>query len=229
MAVALVCSRESLDAELERTVLWRLDIERHYARTFEEARGLSSVTHPDIVVVDRDIPGAEHLVGALRMGEPTRQRSILVVARDEAPPLEAALLRAGANAVLRLPAGPEWDARLIRLIRVPVRKHVRFLVSLQVRAGRGGGEEVALAVGRNLSATGMLLDCKIPLTTGEELDLEVQLPSLLVPSPITGRGRVVRHSPPTYYGLEFRYLEPGGRERVREFLAGLEEPEPGTV
>ena len=41
-----------------------------------------------------------------------------------------------ANAILRLPAGPEWNGRLERLMAVPVRKDARFPVSFDVQDGR---------------------------------------------------------------------------------------------
>src|SRR5574341_2122964 len=99
MPLALVCSEADLDADLSRTLLWRDGIERHEAAGFEQARLMALAARPDLVLVDRDLPRAAALVGALRQDETTRAASIAVLARGEFDTvLELELLEAGANA-----------------------------------------------------------------------------------------------------------------------------------
>src|SRR2546428_1096915 len=125
MAAALICSQEDLQPELGHTVLWRTGIERHVATRLEDARTMAVAVRPDIVVVDRDLPGSYELIVALREDPGTRRVSIAIVARGDLDPAELALLEAGANAILRLPPGPDWDERLMRLLDVPVRREAR--------------------------------------------------------------------------------------------------------
>src|SRR5262245_8852290 len=134
MPVALLISPSPLDGELGHTLLWRHDVERHTAGRLEEVRTMAVAAHPDIVVLDRDLPRAEQVVRAIREEPSTRGASLVILARSDFSPDEVGLLEAGANAVLRLPAGPEWDERLTRLLAVPVRKEARFPVHIEVDA-----------------------------------------------------------------------------------------------
>src|SRR5882762_1595241 len=163
MAAALICSQADLQPELGHTVLWRAGIERHVARRLEEARTMAVAARPDVVVIDRDLPRAYELVAALREDPGTRRVSIAIVARGDLDPAELALLDAGANAILRLPPGPDLDERLVRLLDVPVRREARLRVELGVDTlGTGVGERVpAHAV--NLSRSGILIETAVEL------------------------------------------------------------------
>src|SRR5437773_6558629 len=81
MAAALICSQEDLQPELGHTVLWRTGIERHVATRLEDARTMAVAVRPDIVVVDRDLPGSYELIVALREDPGTRRVSIAIVDR----------------------------------------------------------------------------------------------------------------------------------------------------
>jgi DNA-binding response OmpR family regulator len=216
--IALICSPTNLDRELGATVLYRVGVVRQEARRVEEARTLAIAASPDIVVVDRDLPRADGLVAALRQDPSTRQLSIAVVSRGDFDPLEVILLEAGANAILRLPAGPEWDERLTRLMSVPIRRHSRFAVSFTVVALVGDYEDPVPASGLNVSRNGLLLETRLAdLKVGDMLRLEMRLPEDLV----FGQGRVVRLAGPGQYGVEFFALEDDGRERIARFVDTL--------
>jgi c-di-GMP-binding flagellar brake protein YcgR len=128
---------------------------------------------------------------------------------------DVSLLELGANAVLRLPAGPDWDERLERLIRVPARKPVRVLVRLEVERTDWLGVDSVSAMMLNVSATGMLVEAERALDLRSELSFAFALPG--VERPIQGRGFVVRHAGGRQYGVEFLSLEPGGREGIERF------------
>jgi DNA-binding response OmpR family regulator len=216
--IALICSPTNLDRELGSTVLYRVGVVRQEARRLEEARTLAIAASPDIVVVDRDLPRADGLVSALRQDPSTRALSIAVVSRGDFDPLEVILLEAGANAILRLPAGPEWDERLTRLMSVPVRRHARFAVSFNVVAMVGDYEDPVPASGLNVSRNGLLLETRLAdLKVGDMLRLEMRLPEDLV----FGQGRVVRLAGPGQFGVEFFALEDDGRERIARFVETL--------
>jgi CheY-like chemotaxis protein len=220
MAIALICSRAPLDQELAGTVLWRKDIERHVATRLEEGRMMALAAKPDIVIVDRDLPKADELVAAIRREPATRRVSVVVVARGDFDPSEVALLEAGANGVLRLPPGPDWDDRLVRLMDIPVRKDTRFHVRFQVRATPELTGESLDAVAVNLSLNGMLIESPVALRVGDELGLAFTLPGATA-DPIEGTGRVVRQAGARQYGVEFHELHGDGRERVRQFVEAL--------
>jgi hypothetical protein len=205
MSVVLICLSDPSADGLDRTLLWRSDLRRHLATSTEEARALLRSLHPALIVVDRDLPDAETLVRDVRTDEHARTASIVVAARGELRPSELALLDAGANAVLRLPAGPEWDGRLARLASVPQRKALRLPVHLEVEGRTLLDQATASGTLLNVSATGMLIECDHPLDLGAELGFSFRLRAAR--SPIVGQGRIVRLAEAGRVGVEFLHLD----------------------
>jgi CheY-like chemotaxis protein len=218
MTAALICSQEDLQPELGHTVLWRTGIERHIATRLEDARTMAVAARPDIVVVDRDLPRADELIATLREDPGTRRVSIAIVARGDLDPSELALLQAGANAILRMPPGPDWDERLMRLLDVPVRREARLPVEVGVDTlGTGVGERVpAQAV--NLSRSGILIETAVDLGVGDELELEFSLEG----EGVLARGRVVRRGAPRLFGVQFAPLPEYAAVTIRRFVGSPE-------
>jgi CheY-like chemotaxis protein len=225
MPVALICSQADLEGDLGHTLLWRAGMERHVATRLEDAQMMAVAARPDIVIVDRQLPRSDKLVAALREDPTTRGLSIVVAARGDFDPAEVELLEAGANAILRLPAGPEWDERLTRLMDVPVRRDARFTVHFDVDTAAGAGDpSAALAV--NLSMSGMLLESPIPLAVGDEIQLQFQVPES--EGQIKAAARVVRVAGPGQYGVEFGRVDGAASERLRAFVTGAAGSEPAA-
>ena len=155
MTAVLICSHGDVKKDLGGTLLWRDDIERQVVTKMEEAQMLAVAARPRLVVIDRDLPWAARIVTALREDPSTRALSLVVMARGDFDPTEIELLECGANAILRLPAGPDWNERLERLMDVPVRKEARFPVSFDVEAAsqrRRGRERAGLEPERQRNA-----------------------------------------------------------------------------
>ena len=218
MAAALICSQEDLQPELGGTVLWRTGIERHIATRLEDARMMAVAARPDIVVVDRDLPRADKLIAALREDPTTRRLSIAIVARGDLDPAELVLLEAGANAILRLPPGPDWDDRLMRLLDVPARREARLPVEFGVDTlGTGVGERVP-AQALNLSRSGILIETSVELGVGDEVELEFSLEG----EALLAHGRVVRHGAPHLFGVQFAALPEYAATRIERFVGSPE-------
>jgi hypothetical protein len=217
MPSVLICTQADLEADLGRTLLWRHDIERHFARRLEDARMMAVAVRPGVIVVDRDLPRADKLVSQFREDASTRRISLAIVARGDFEASEVGLLEAGANALLRIPPDADWDERLHRLFEVPARKEARFPVQFAVEATGSGSSIPALAL--NLSLNGLLLESSIPVSVGDDLMLVMRLPGL--PQPAVAGGRVVRQAAPTQFGVEFRRIEPAVADRVRACVATL--------
>ncbi len=223
MAVLLICAPDPLSEELHGSMLWRDGLERHVANRFEDALLIAVAVHPDLVVVDSQLPRALRLIQDLRKDQPTRRSSIVVVTRGPFDLNEVAFLEAGANAILRLPVAPDWDERLARLLTVPARRRVRLAVKLEFEArGKPFVERLQGQV-LDVSVHGMRIECRAGLTLGTDLDFVIQMP---VPwPPIVGCGRVLRIAGPGSYGVEFYALEGDGAHRIARFVAdGDREP-----
>jgi hypothetical protein len=171
-----------------------------------------------VVVIDRDLPWAARVVSALREDPSTRGLSLVIMARGDFDPAEVELLEAGANAILRLPAGPEWTERLERLMDVPVRKETRFPVSFAVEASTDAAA-AANAQALNLSASGILIETAVPLSVRDEVELQFGLPVSI--DPLRVEGQIVRLAAPSQFGIEFRRIATETARRIQGYLASL--------
>jgi CheY-like chemotaxis protein len=212
MALALIASPRDLDAELSRTVLGRSGCERPLATGAEQARALCCARRPDVLLVDVYLADALKLVADLRTDVRTRTLSIVALADSVADPREVPLLKAGANAVLRLPAGAGWDERLLRFVSVPMRKAARFPVSFTVGTGPAG----VPATGLNVGLHGMLVETWAELSLCDEVELAFQVPGQ--GELLRARARVVRCGAPRQYGVEFTWLDGAARDAIERFV-----------
>lgn len=213
MALALIASPRDLDPELSRTVLGRSGFERQLATVAEQARALACARKPDVLLVDVYLAGALELVCDLRADERTRALSIVALADSVADPREVPLLKAGANAVLRLPPGAGWDERLLRFVSVPIRKATRFPVSFSMGAGPSG----VPATGLNISLHGMLVETWAELSLCDEVELAFRIPG---EGPLLrARARVMRRGAPRQYGVEFTWLDGAARAAIERFVS----------
>lgn len=217
MVLALICTSHDAEAELGQTLLWRMGIERRVVSSALPAKAAALEDRPDVVVVDRDLPAAAELIEALRGDPQTRRTSIVVMARGEFESSEIAMLEAGANAVLRLPVGREWDERLIRLIDVPVRRQVRLAVTVSVSAGSAFSTVTRVGQALNISVAGMLLEVQgVSLEVGDDIDAVFRLPGSV--DALRVSGRVVRLAGTRRYGVEFRGFDLEVAELIRAFV-----------
>lgn len=217
MPAILVCAPDATVRELQASPLWRDGFQKEIATTAAQAISLAPNLKPRLVVVDRDLASAEFLVRQIRSNAVTRATSIVVVARGEQLLDELGLLDAGANAVLRLPPGPDWDARVEPLLNVPMRKQTRLSVDLRFVAQM----KPAHAPGRivNLSATGMLVEVLATLPVGAEVRFSTELSGFETSSgEIKGIARVIRLAGPSLYGMSFVSFEDAGGELLRRYL-----------
>jgi CheY-like chemotaxis protein len=212
---AVLVSSVELSGELQGTLLYRSNVERLAARELEDVRRHAEQGRPDVVVVDSALPGAATLVAALRQDALTRPLAIVALGRSDFGSSQLDLLEAGANAILPLPPGADWDDRLMRLVHVPIRKATRLPVEMAIEGGLRGG---LCFPGRslNISVNGVLIECRQPLEVGDDLRLAFELPA--GHGPVKATGTVVRVTPPQRYGVEITSVEGDGRVRIKRYV-----------
>src|SRR6266446_4306393 len=220
MPKVLIVGSADLGTDLERTILWADGVERALVSTPGGALEVARAFVPSVVVVDgADAPAALGLLRRLRENAGTRRSSIVVVSRQTALP-EEELVRAGANLVLTGPVDPPlWNARLGELFVVPRRVRTRLLVRAIPRGDGAGPAEPILAVARDLSVGGMLLETKASLAPGTILDLSFTLPG--GEGDAKAVGSVVRapREAPGRTGIRFLSFEGNVRDRLHAALA----------
>jgi CheY-like chemotaxis protein len=212
---AVVVSASDLAAELGGTVLFRHNVERLRASGVEDVRKAADAGRLDVVVVDSALPRAAAIVAALRQDPATRPTAIVALGRSEFGFDHLDLLEAGANAILPLPPGHDWDDRLMRLIHVPVRRATRFPVDVALDGGlRNGTAFTGRAL--NLSVHGLLLESQQPLQVGEDLSFSFEIPG--VQGGVRGTGTVVRAAAGRLFGVELTHVEGDGRVRIKRYV-----------
>ena len=215
MMRAAIAAPTDLARELGGTVLFRSNVERVLVSGVEEIRRLADEGQLDVVVVDSALSGAAGLVAALRQEPVTRSTAIVALGRWELGFDHLDLLEAGANAILPLPPGHDWDDRLVRLVHVPVRRATRFPVDIAIE---GGLESGLSFTGRalNLSVHGLLLECAHCLHVGEDLRFCFAIPG--GEGIVCGTGTVVRAAAPDRFGVELTHVEGDGRVRIKRYV-----------
>ena len=216
MALVLICSNRSLDRELQDTILFRSGVERETVRSVAEAQTRLNAGRFALVCLHRHVSGIENLVRTLRKSTNLKRISIVVFSEDDFDPSEVEVLEAGANAILRLPPGDDFNDRVSKLMEVPSRRDVRIPVRLQVSASSGFGATVPV-LALNLSTTGILLESNHPLNMGDEVSVAFRFEES--GEIFSATAHVTRTAGPNRYGATFESIN-RGEQALKTFLAG---------
>jgi len=227
MPKVLIVAGAELTAVLERTVVWRSDVQRVFAPDLAGAFQAACDALPKLVILD----GApqEHVIDLLRRFRNdglTRKMSLAVLRRSATVPEVEALRRAGANVVFAGEAPPYlWDAWLEELLEVPRRRVVRVPVRLDVWSRFDAAAEPLLGSIVDISVKGMLLETPEPIGVGTKLDLSFRLPA--DPTDLRVVAQAIRQEEGeggrSRSGVEFVIVRAMVRDRIRAFVEG----EPG--
>jgi len=216
MAVALICSNRSLEDDLRDTVLFRGGMERETVRSAAEVLTRLAAGGVALVGVHREVAGVENLIKTLRRSPTQKRISIVVFSEDDFDPSEIEVLEAGANAILRLPPGDDFNERISSLIEVPARRDVRIPVRLQVAASSGFGATLPV-LAQNLSASGILIESTHHLNMGDEVSLALRFEKS--GDLFSAIAHITRTAGPNRYGARFVSIT-GGEAALKTFLAG---------
>jgi CheY-like chemotaxis protein len=215
MALVLICSNRTLEKDLQGTVLTRSGVQRELVRSVAEAQTRLAAGGVSLLCLHRTVPGIETLIRTLRRSPQQKHISIVVFSEDDFDPSEIEVLEAGANAILRLPPGDDFDDRVGRLIAVPSRRAVRLPVRLQVAAGSGFGATVPV-LALSLSASGILVESNHPLNMGDEVSIAFRFEES--EEIFSATAHVTRTAGNNKYGARFTTIN-RGEAALKTFLA----------
>jgi len=221
MTKVLIVGSPDPNPDLERTILWADGVERALVSSPSGALEVARAFVPSVVVVDgADAPAALGLLRRLRENAGTRRSSIVVVSRQTGLP-EEELRQAGANLVLTGPVDPPlWNTRLGELLIVPRRVRTRLPVRVVPRNAEQVCEPI-LAVARDISVGGMLLETKATLVPGTVLDLCFTLPGGEAEARAVGTVVRAPRETPGRTGIQFVSFEGDARDRLHAVLASV--------
>lgn len=191
-------------------------MDRETVRTANEAQARLNNGRFALLCLHRNVTGIENLVRNIRKSPTLKRTSIVVLSEDDFDPSEVELLEAGANAILRLPPGDDFNDRASKLMEVPARRDVRIPVRLQVSASSGFGATVPV-LGLNLSATGILVESNHPLNMGDEVSIAFRFEES--GEIFSATAHVTRTAGPNRYGATFETVS-RGEDALKTFLAG---------
>ncbi len=215
MAVVLICSPRPLSGDLKDTVLFRAGLDRAEVSTAAEVQSRLTAGKPALIAIHRNTTGVETMIRTLRRSPAHKSVSIVILSEDDFDPSEVELLEAGANAILRLPPGDDFNERVGRLLEVPSRRTVRLPIRLQVVATSGFGATVP-ALGLNLSRSGLLVESSHILQMGDEVNIAFRFEES--GEIFSANAHITRTAGPNRYGARFDTITKG-EEALKVFLA----------
>jgi CheY-like chemotaxis protein len=166
----VIIAKNVLDVvEKSGTLFGRGGVKLHPAGTSEEVLDLHRRIKADLIITEFSLPtmnGAQ-LCSAIR-SEPGLKDVSFIVACTDSKVFQAACKDAGANAVITMPVDPfDLFSKVADLIIIPQRKDMRVLLRVTVE----GKDDLSpfLATSFNVSVSGMLMEAKRELKTGDLL------------------------------------------------------------
>jgi len=213
MTTILICAGPEIESSLSNTLFWRDDLERYVSESSDDAMMLAFTAEPHIVVVDATLPGAEALVADLRSRPLPHPISIVALTHGD-----SLAGTTGVDESLAWPPGPEWDRRLVTVLKMPTRQQERFAVSFAVEAWLRHRPQVHQGLALNISAGGLLAQTGASLVPGDDIDLRLPIPGY---DPVEGRARVVRQPFEDRLAVRFEAFRGNGDSAVRSYLAAL--------
>jgi CheY-like chemotaxis protein len=163
--------------EKNETFVNRTDLRVFVAATNDEALKIHRAERVNLIITQLDLPGmtGDQLCAMIRKDEELRAVSMIMVCTDT-PDAIARSAQCRANAVLLHPVHPfVLMVKAQQLLDIAVREMLRVLLSASVD-GRVDDEPFYGRV-KNISATGMLIECDTPLAEGARLNCTFYLPN----------------------------------------------------
>lgn len=213
--------------EVTRSFLSRESVQLTIAQSGPEALKTARVLHPDLVIMDQDMPEMDGASCCRQLkADPVLGNTpvvLLVGGRDQTQ--RQRCLDAGCDELLAKPVGRQQLVAMARsFLQLPTRATPRLPVRLQVRYGIE--EQLLLRnYALNLGVGGFYLETPLGLPVGTSITFDLQLPGSH--QPVMGKGQVAwvnspaspsRPDLPPGVGLQFSELNRDDEWTLRQFL-----------
>ncbi len=190
------------------------------AATAEEGLRIHREEKVNLLVTELDLPdmGGDVLCSRIRRDQALRNVSVVIVCGNVPEEIRRAE-GCGANRYLLKPVEPEQlDECVGKLLSVPARRDGRFLVRAQVYGVRG--TSTLFCTSRNISVSGILLECDCLLAVGDRVSCMFFLPGSRQIKAVGVVVRTIRTSRVTsQFGIRFVSLYPQAQAEIAEFVS----------
>jgi CheY-like chemotaxis protein len=202
--------------DLEKTFLRRADCQLFTAATGLEAIKVAQNIHPDLVILDIEMPEMNGIEAARIFAATKSLMDIPVVICSSTTRKEEALA-AGAVEFVSKPVDEERFLEVIqRYVPLTFRKDARKAVNSPCEV-EFKGMKMPCSLG-DVSISGVFLKTSQPLQMGDKLDLRFAVPMENGAKEIQAEGMVIRATADGY-GVGFSDLSEGARMYIGEFVA----------
>ncbi len=211
--------------EFERPFFERAGCEVLTASSGSDALRMVRAENPHIVLLDYEMPdmNGDEVCRKIKEDPARRHIPVLMITSHGGADVAERCRRAGCTDVIVKPiSGRDLLDRVVRILQIPYRVHLRTRVVMEVAIGVSGDAIAVLGYSENVSEGGMLVETPEPLEAGAAARLDFALP----PSArrIRTPARVIRIAGPNSRGLfsaalSFEAPEPVVREALRAFVS----------
>jgi uncharacterized protein (TIGR02266 family) len=210
--------------EFERPFFERSDCTILTATSGPEALRITREEIPHIVLLDYEMPGmnGDEVCRKIKEDPVTRHIPVLIVTSHHGADVMEKCRKAGCTDFVTKPVtGRELLEKVVKILQIPYRVHLRTRVAMNVSLGVGGESVSILGYSDDISEGGMRLDTLEPVESGSKVRLSFTIPSS--DDAISTPAEVVRVSHLRSQGMfavALRFVEsaPAFREAVKSFV-----------
>ncbi len=210
--------------EFERPFFERAGCTILTATSGDDALRIVREEKPHIVLLDYEMPGmtGDEVCRRIKENEATRHIPVLIVTSHRTREIQERCLKAGCTDFVTKPvSGRELLEKVVKILEIPYRVHLRTRVSMEVSLGLGGEAVSVIGYSEDISEGGIYVETLEPLDIGTNVKISFTLPGQ--PKPVEVAAEVVRVSrirDRSRYGVGLRYMEPEAMlvERLRGFV-----------
>jgi uncharacterized protein (TIGR02266 family) len=210
--------------EFERPFFERSGCEILTATSGTEALRLVKEQKPHIVLLDYEMPGmnGDEVCRRIKEDESTRHIPVLIVTSHKEPSVLERCRQAGCtDLVLKPVTGRDLLEKVIKILQIPYRVHMRTRVNLEVAMGLSGEAVSVLGYSSDLSEGGMLVETVEPIEAGTKVGISFKLQGRQVELRTVGevlRVTVLRSQGMFGVAVKFGENDPAFCTAVREFV-----------
>jgi len=210
--------------EFERPFFERAGCSILTATSGDDALRIVREEKPHIVLLDYEMPGmmGDQVCRRIKESEETRHIPVLIVTSHRTPEIMERCLRAGCVDFVTKPvSGRELLDKVVKILEIPYRVHLRTRVSMEVSLGVAGESVSVLGYSEDISEGGLFVETLEPIDPGTRIRLSFTLPGQPKPIELTAEViRVTRSRSRDLYGVGLRYVSPDPSlvERLRTYV-----------
>jgi len=210
--------------EFERPFFERAGCTILTATSGDDALRIVREEKPHIILLDYEMPGmnGDEVCRRVKENEATKHIPVLIVTASRTREIQDRCVKAGCTDFVTKPvSGRELLDKVVKILEIPYRVHLRTRVSMEVSLGVAGESVSHTGYSEDISEGGLYLEALEPVDLGTVVRIQFMLPGHK--KPIEGSAEVVRVArlkDRDRYGIGLRFVgpDPGTTDRVKKFV-----------